>query len=65
MIGLGYSLPAIVAVVGVFALEFAVLHTGLFRKPAYWVSMVIVSSSASPEQPNISDIGNGQGCEAM
>jgi lycopene cyclase domain-containing protein len=42
MIGLGYSLPAIVAVVGVFALEFAVLHTGLFRRPAYWLSMVIV-----------------------
>jgi lycopene cyclase domain-containing protein len=42
MIGLGYSLPAIVAVIGVVALEFAVLHTGLFRRPAYWLSMVIV-----------------------
>jgi lycopene cyclase domain-containing protein len=42
MIGLGYSLPAIVAVVAVFALEFAVLHTGLFRRPAYWISMAIV-----------------------
>ncbi len=42
MIGVGYTLPAIVAVVAVIALEFAVLHTGLFRKPAYWVSMVIV-----------------------
>jgi lycopene cyclase domain-containing protein len=42
MTGLGYSLPAVAAVVGVFALEFAVLHTGLFRKPAYWLSMAIV-----------------------
>jgi lycopene cyclase domain-containing protein len=42
MTGLGYSLPAIVAVVGVFAFEFAVLRTGLFRRPAYWISMVIV-----------------------
>jgi lycopene cyclase domain-containing protein len=42
MIGVGYSLPAIVAVVGVCALEFAVLHTGLFRRAAYWLSMVIV-----------------------
>lgn len=42
MIGLGYTLPAIVAVVIVCVLELAVLHTGLFRKPAYWISMVIV-----------------------
>jgi lycopene cyclase domain-containing protein len=42
MTGLGYTLPAIAAVLAVFALEFALLHTGLFRKPAYWLSMVIV-----------------------
>jgi lycopene cyclase domain-containing protein len=42
MIGVGYSLPAIVAVAVVCALEFAVLHTGLFRRPAYWLTMVIV-----------------------
>lgn len=42
MIGLGYTLPAIVAVVIVCVLELAVLRTGLFRKPAYWISMVIV-----------------------
>jgi lycopene cyclase domain-containing protein len=42
MIGLGYSLPAIVAVVAVVALELAVLRTGLFRRPAYWLTMVIV-----------------------
>ncbi|HPX35498.1 MAG TPA: lycopene cyclase domain-containing protein [Mycobacterium sp.] len=42
MIGLGYTLPAIVAVVVVCVLELAVLRTGLFRKPAYWISMVIV-----------------------
>jgi len=42
MIGLGYTVPAVVAVVVVCILEFAVLHTGLFRRPAYWISMVIV-----------------------
>lgn len=42
MIGLGYSLPAALAVLTVCALELAVLRTGLFRRPAYWLSMVIV-----------------------
>ncbi|OBI87820.1 lycopene cyclase domain-containing protein [Mycobacterium asiaticum] len=42
MTGLGYTLPAVIAVLAVCALEFAVLHTGLFRRPAYWLSMVIV-----------------------
>lgn len=42
MIGLGYTLPAIIAVVIVCVLELAVLRTGLFRKPSYWISMVIV-----------------------
>ena len=42
MTGLGYTVPAITAVLAIFALEFALLRTGLFRRPAYWVSMVIV-----------------------
>lgn len=42
MTGLGYTLPAVLAVIAVCALEFAVLRTGLFRRPAYWISMVIV-----------------------
>lgn len=42
MTGLGYTLPAVVSVVVVIVLELAVLRTGLFRKPAYWISMVIV-----------------------
>ena len=42
MIGLGYTLPAIISVVVVCVLEWAVLRTGLFRQPAYWISMVIV-----------------------
>jgi lycopene cyclase domain-containing protein len=42
MTGLGYTLPAIAAVATVCALELALLHTGLFRRPAYWLSMVIV-----------------------
>lgn len=42
MTGLGYSLPAALAVLAVCALELAVLRTGLFRRPAYWLSMVIV-----------------------
>lgn len=42
MSGLGYTLPAALAVLAVCALELAVLRTGLFRRPAYWLSMVIV-----------------------
>ena len=42
MSGLGYTLPAVISVLAVCALEFTVLHTGLFRRPAYWLSMVIV-----------------------
>ncbi|MCV7092312.1 lycopene cyclase domain-containing protein [Mycobacterium interjectum] len=42
MTGLGYTVPAIVSVLAVCALEFALLRTGLFRRPAYWLSMVIV-----------------------
>jgi len=42
MIGLGYTLPAVLAVVLVCVLEFAVLRTGLFHRAAYWISIVIV-----------------------
>lgn len=42
MTGLGYTLPAVAAALVVVALEFALLHTGLFRRTAYWLSMVIV-----------------------
>ena len=42
MSGLGYTLPAVLAVLAVCALELGVLRTGLFRRPAYWISMVIV-----------------------
>ncbi|OBI83997.1 lycopene cyclase domain-containing protein [Mycobacterium asiaticum] len=48
MTGLGYTLPAVISVLAVCALEFAVLHTGLFRKPAYWLSMVIVMGFQIP-----------------
>ncbi|OMC28013.1 lycopene cyclase domain-containing protein [Mycobacterium colombiense] len=42
MTGVGYALPAALAVLLVFALELAVLRTGLFRRKAYWLSMLIV-----------------------
>lgn len=42
MTGVGYTVPAVVAVLAVAALELALLRTGLFRRPAYWLSMVIV-----------------------
>lgn len=42
MTGLGYTLPAVLAVAAVCALELSLLRTGLFRRPAYWLSMVIV-----------------------
>ncbi len=42
MTGLGYTVPAVAAVLAVCAMELAVLHTGLFRRPAYWLSMLII-----------------------
>jgi lycopene cyclase domain-containing protein len=42
MSGLGYTLPAAVAVIFVVVLECAVLRTGLLRRPAYWLSMLLV-----------------------
>jgi len=42
MTGLGYTIPAVVSVLAVGALELMLLRTGLFRRPAYWLSMVIV-----------------------
>jgi lycopene cyclase domain-containing protein len=42
MTGLGYTLPAVVAVIAVVVAELAVWRTGLFRRPAYWLSMLIV-----------------------
>jgi lycopene cyclase domain-containing protein len=42
MIGLGYTVPAVVSATAVVALELMVLRTGLFQRPAYWLSMVIV-----------------------
>ncbi|QLL10102.1 lycopene cyclase domain-containing protein [Mycobacterium vicinigordonae] len=42
MTGLGYTLPAVLSVLGVCVLEWKLLRTGLFRKPAYWLSMAIV-----------------------
>jgi lycopene cyclase domain-containing protein len=40
--GLGYTLPVVIGVAAVIVLELGVLRTGLFRRPAYWMSMVIV-----------------------
>ncbi len=42
MTGLGYTVPAVASVIAVCAMELAVLRTGLFRRPAYWLSMLIV-----------------------
>jgi lycopene cyclase domain-containing protein len=42
MTGLGYTVPALIAVAVVVALEFGRWHTGLFRRRAYWITMAIV-----------------------
>ena len=42
MTGVGYTLPAVLAVALLRAPELTVFRTGLFRRPAYWISMVIV-----------------------
>lgn len=42
MTGLGYTVPAVLAVLVVVVLEWKLLRTGLFRRASYWISMVIV-----------------------
>ncbi|MCV7029060.1 lycopene cyclase domain-containing protein [Mycobacterium sherrisii] len=42
MTGLGYTVPAVVSVLTVIGLEFTLLRTGLFRRLAYWLTMLIV-----------------------
>ena len=44
MTGLGYTLPAVASVAAVVALEVGRLHTGLFRRRAYWLTMLIVTA---------------------
>lgn len=48
MTGLGYTLPAVVAVAAVVGWELAFLRTGLFRRPSYWVAMAIVLAFQIP-----------------
>lgn len=48
MTGLGYTVPAIAAVLVVVAWELGFLRTGLFRRPAYWISMAIVLAFQVP-----------------
>lgn len=48
MNGLGYTVPAVLAVLVVVTLELVLLHTGLFRRLAYWVSMIIVLAFQIP-----------------
>lgn len=42
MTGLGYTVPAVLGVFAVCAIELTLLRTGMFRRPAYWLSMLIV-----------------------
>ncbi|NKY32898.1 lycopene cyclase domain-containing protein [Nocardia speluncae] len=42
MTGIGYTLPAVVAAAAVCGWELAVLHTGLFRRLEYWLTLTIV-----------------------
>ncbi|MDI2028241.1 lycopene cyclase domain-containing protein [Saccharopolyspora sp. TS4A08] len=42
MIGIGYTLPALLSVLVVLVWESAWLRTGLFAKPGYWLTMAIV-----------------------
>ncbi|OBI71270.1 lycopene cyclase domain-containing protein [Mycobacterium sp. E740] len=57
MSGLGYTVPAVVAVIAVCVLELGVLRTGLFRRPAYWISMVIVVGFQVPVDGWLTKLG--------
>ena len=58
MSGLGYTLPAVLAVLAVCVLEMRVLRTGLFRRPAYWISMVIVVGFQIPVDGWLTKLSN-------
>ena len=58
MSGLGYTLPAVLAVLAVCVLELRVLRTGLFRRPAYWISMVIVVGFQIPVDGWLTKLSN-------
>jgi lycopene cyclase domain-containing protein len=57
MTGLGYTLPAVVATAAVVVLEVAVLRTGLFRRGAYWLSMLIVFGFQIPVDGWLTKLG--------
>jgi lycopene cyclase domain-containing protein len=46
--GLGYTVPAVAAVAVVVAAELRFARTGLFGRPAYWVTMAIVLAFQIP-----------------
>ena len=46
--GLGYTVPAVLAVAAVCAWELAFLRTGLFRRASYWVALAIVLAFQIP-----------------
>ena len=48
MTGLGYTVPAVAAVLAVCVWELLFLRTGLFRRRAYWLSMLIVLAFQIP-----------------
>ncbi len=48
MSGLGYTAPALAAVIVVVVLELALWRTGVFRRGAYWLSMLIVLAFQIP-----------------
>lgn len=48
MSGLGYTLPAVAAVIVVCAWEVLVLRTGLFGRASYWIAMAIVGAFQIP-----------------
>ncbi|WP_194819838.1 lycopene cyclase domain-containing protein [Nocardia sp. XZ_19_385] len=54
--GVGYTLPAVVAVVVVCLLEWMWLRTGLFHRPAYWLSMLIVFGFQIPVDGWLTDL---------
>ncbi|OQO93758.1 lycopene cyclase domain-containing protein [Saccharomonospora piscinae] len=48
MSGIGYTLPAVLSVFVVVAVELAWLRTGLFRRRSYWITVAIVLAFQVP-----------------
>jgi lycopene cyclase domain-containing protein len=58
MTGIGYTLPAVIAVIAVVAWELTTLRTGILRTSRYWLTMAIVTGFQVPVDGWLTKLSN-------